>query len=152
MADKADQLNRVAVRKRLREAFERSGLNQEELARRCGASKAAVSDWFSPRKDVVPDGEKMARLPAALGISGHFLLTGEGASVPGGDGSLKRAERAGAQEVLTVLGHTLEDLRQTYAEDDATQRAAATLQRERADADRARATPGRRGSTRRRAS
>jgi transcriptional regulator with XRE-family HTH domain len=152
--DKADQINRTDVRQRLYDAFQRSGLTQDQLAQRCGAAKATVSDWFNPSKDAVPDGEKMARIPAALHVSGHWLLTGEGASVPGGDGGMKRAERAGAQAMLAVLGQIIEDLRVRYEgpDDEASQRAAKSLAQERRDADRARKTPNRRGSARRRAS
>lgn len=151
-----EQTSRAAVRRRLREAFERSGLTQEQLAKRCDASKAAVSDWFNPAKDAVPDGEKMARLPAALNVSGHWLLTGEGASVPGGDGSLKRAERAGAREVLRVIERTVDDLQLAYegadADEDATKRAAKVREFVREQTARAERTPGRRQRARRRAS
>lgn len=87
---------RAEVRQRLQLAFERSGLTQAELAERCRAAKGTVSDWFNPEKDAVPDGEKMARLPAALRVSGHWLLTGDGPVVPDRDGDAFQAPRSSA--------------------------------------------------------
>lgn len=110
-----------------------------------------MSDWFNARKDAIPDGAMMAKLPAALQVSGHWLLTGEGASVAGGDGSLKTAERAGAQKVIGELARVVEQLRLVHAVDDASPRVAKRIEKSRRDADRARVAPagsGRRKSAR----
>lgn len=154
---KRDATSREAVRDRLREAFERWGGTQAELAEKVGAAKGTVSDWFNRRKDaVVPDGERMAKLPTVLGVSGHWLLTGEGASVPGGDGAIVRAQAAGANDILAELQRILEQLRVTHVADlvggeISTRRAAQVLEHERAQTRAAASMPGRRRSPRRRA-
>lgn len=155
---KLDPTSREAVRDRLRLAFQRWGGSQSELAAKVGTAKGTVSDWFNPKKDaIVPDGERMAKLPAVLGVSGHWLLTGEGPTVPGGDGAIKRAEAAGATKILTELQRVVEQLRVVHASEIvggelSSQRVAQVIEHERAQSRAAAATPGRRQAPRRRAS
>lgn len=128
----------AAVLRRIQQALDRAGLTQDELAKRTGLQKSTISGWF--RKGAVPDGRALALLPDALGVSGHWLLTNSGSSVPGGDQAMKRAEKAGAVAVLVELGATLATLRARYTEDadaDVRKRAAAQLAAERNDAVRA---------------
>lgn len=156
MVGRHDPTSREAVRDRLRLAFERSGLTQAELAQRCAAATGTVSDWFNPEKGAVPDGERMARLPAALNVSGHWLLTGEGPTVASGEGAIKRAERAGAAAVIVDLARALDQLRLIHVAENgsepAAERAAKRLALTAEQADRARATSGRRHKARRAAS
>lgn len=63
-------------RGRLREAMELRGLNQSGLADLLGVRIATVSNWFT--RDRVPMGDVVIRMPDALGVNGHWLLTGEG--------------------------------------------------------------------------
>ena len=56
-------------------AVARSGLSQQQLAKRLGTSQSTVNGWISGRN--VPAGDFLLRLPELLGISGHWLLTGE---------------------------------------------------------------------------
>lgn len=51
-----------------------------ELARRLGTKDATISDWF--KRGTAPSAELMLKLPAALDINGHWLLTGEGVPDP----------------------------------------------------------------------
>lgn len=67
---------------RLRTRMQQLDITQRELARRLEQSPAAVSDWFS--KSSLPSGEVMMRMPAALNVSGHWLLTGIGSPTPAG--------------------------------------------------------------------
>lgn len=156
---KQDPTSREAVRERLRQAFERWGGSQSELAAKIGAAKGTVSDWFNPKKEpeaIVPDGERMAKLPSVLGVSGHWLLTGEGPSVPGGEGALKRAQQAGAGTVLAEMARIIEQLRLVHASESAggemsSRRAAQVIEHERAQSRSAASMPGRRQAPRRRA-
>jgi hypothetical protein len=51
-------------------------MTQADLARDLGVGVATVSEWFTRGR--VPNGDVMLRLPSTLGVSGHWLLTGEG--------------------------------------------------------------------------
>ena len=51
-------------------------MSQADLARGLGIGVATVSEWFTRGR--VPNGDVMLRLPSALQVSGHWLLTGEG--------------------------------------------------------------------------
>lgn len=70
---------------RLLEAFEESGLAQNELARRLTAlglkaSGGTVNGWV--KRGAIPSGEYLIVLPDLLGVSGHWLLTGLGPKKP----------------------------------------------------------------------
>lgn len=67
----------TAFFERLRLALEHRERTQADLARDLGVGTATVSEWFTRGR--VPSGDVMLRLPSVLGISGHWLLTGEGA-------------------------------------------------------------------------
>lgn len=62
---------------RLRLVLEDRQMTQADLARELGVGTATVSEWFTRGR--VPSGDVMLRLPHALNVSGHWLLTGEGA-------------------------------------------------------------------------
>jgi len=61
---------------RLRQVLDDQGMSQADLARELGVGVATVSEWFTRGR--VPNGDVMLRLPGALGVNGHWLLTGEG--------------------------------------------------------------------------
>lgn len=62
---------------RIRWARERAGLTQSELAEKVGvAAGSRVSEWENDRRQ--PSAPVLMALPGELGISGHWLLTGEG--------------------------------------------------------------------------
>lgn len=66
---------------RLALARKRAGFkSQGDLADRIEASRNAVGQW--ERDETLPDGKSMVQLPGVLGISGHWLLTGEGDMLP----------------------------------------------------------------------
>ena len=65
-------------RDRLRRALNRRGMTQSELARKIGVRQATISQWFSNDNPAQPKAEQMIKLPAALEVNGHWLLTGEG--------------------------------------------------------------------------
>lgn len=153
------QAQRKGIRERLVMAFERrrledSNLTQAELMRRTGASSATVNEWFKKPDIPVPDGVMIARIARALRINAHWLLTGEGAmefrdGQPEGAGE---AFRAGVKAVVGRLDQVLTEIREGLPDDELTRQAVARLEQARRAADGARATPGRRGSARRRAS
>ena len=53
-------------------------MTQSELARRIGVRQATISQWFSENSPAQPKAEQMVKLPHALEVNGHWLLTGEG--------------------------------------------------------------------------
>jgi transcriptional regulator with XRE-family HTH domain len=61
---------------RLRQVLDDRGMSQADLARELNVGVATVSEWFTRGR--VPNGDVMLRLPAALAVDGHWLLTGEG--------------------------------------------------------------------------
>lgn len=134
---------------RIRLRLEEVGISKNELARRIGAAGPTVIEWFT--KGALPDGEKLARLPDALQVNGHWLLTGEGSMLPPGSGTEQsdHAFRAGAQAVTAQVRRLVTQLETVYADGEHAHRRLA-LTRE--QADRARATPGRRKKARRQAS
>lgn len=69
--------NVVDFPERLKAAILFSGLNQNEVAYRLSTAPARISEWCNGRS--MPDFRFLAMLPDALGVSGHWLLTGEGA-------------------------------------------------------------------------
>nr|WP_014343736.1 helix-turn-helix transcriptional regulator [Aliivibrio fischeri]AEY78130.1 SOS-response repressor and protease LexA [Aliivibrio fischeri] len=52
-----------------------SGLTQEKLAQKVGATKAAVSRWETGRNAVAPD--KLSQLANIFDVDVEWLLTGE---------------------------------------------------------------------------
>lgn len=61
---------------RLELAKEARGLDQKGLADAAGVSQANVSRWLAGK--ALPGADVLVRLPEALGVSGHWLLTGQG--------------------------------------------------------------------------
>ena len=101
---------RAALGARIRVAL--SGRPQTWLAGELGASQAAVSEWV--RGVSAPDLEHLARLPGLLGVSGHWLLTGEGGTgLPGQPPQGLAAAAAvdlARQQVLAVVRAALDEL------------------------------------------
>lgn len=65
--------------------MERSGLTQDEAADRIGVDQTTLQRWLKgTRLPAAPQIEKVCR---AFGVSGHFLLTGEGPEYAPGKGS-----------------------------------------------------------------
>lgn len=70
-----------AFKARLARAIAVWGLGKAGLAGRLGTEPARVSEWLrDPEKPgaSLPSGEVFLRLPAILGVNGHWLLTGVG--------------------------------------------------------------------------
>jgi transcriptional regulator with XRE-family HTH domain len=66
----------LAFFERLRQVLGDREMSQADLARELGVGVATVSEWFTRGR--VPSGDVMLRLPRALAVNGHWLLTGEG--------------------------------------------------------------------------
>lgn len=58
------------------------GLTQAGLARACGISRASVNAWVNGKTDSI-DGKYLTTAAAYLGVSAHWLSTGEGPMIPG---------------------------------------------------------------------
>ncbi len=68
-----------AFRDRLKLAVEACPLEKQEIAKRVGLRRpGTLSTWLVDGPDfAIPRGQQLLRLPGVLGISGHWLLTGE---------------------------------------------------------------------------
>ncbi len=79
-----------AFRHRLRQAVEACSLEKQEIARRVGLRRpGTLSAWIGDGPDfAIPRGQQLLRLPGILGVSGHWLLTGEG-PMRGGEDRLR---------------------------------------------------------------
>lgn len=73
---------------RFREAVAASGLTHERLAEILDVREATISEWANGRRS--PRLEHLERLPAVLGVSGHWLLTGQGERSYVGEGEAAR--------------------------------------------------------------
>lgn len=81
-----------------------TGLTQEAAAERIGVDQATLQRWLAgTRLPAVPQIEKLCR---SLGVSGHYLITGEGpAAAPGRDSRADLAVRVVREELRRrVLG------------------------------------------------
>lgn len=67
---------RAALLERLRSSIRAAGISDREFGARVDASPSSVSSWFTLGR--LPDAETLMRIPGALGLNGHWLLTGEG--------------------------------------------------------------------------
>ena len=96
---------------RLRQILDDRGLSQADLARELGVGVATVSEWFTRGR--VPNGDVMLRLPGALRVNGHWLLTGEGPrereTSPQGDPYLR-----GAGDAIQRLSQALDEVSRRF--------------------------------------
>lgn len=84
-----------------------AGRSNAEIARRTRSSESTVGSWFDPKVKAMPDGIKMLQLPFALGVNGHWLVTGEGPMVQQ-DG---HQQVRGAREAIARTQVFLDELR-----------------------------------------
>jgi transcriptional regulator with XRE-family HTH domain len=96
---------------RLRQVLDDRGMSQADLARELGVGVATVSEWFTRGR--VPNGDVMLRLPAALNVNGHWLLTGEGPreyeAAPDGD-----PYRRGAGDAIARMVRAMDEVARRF--------------------------------------
>jgi transcriptional regulator with XRE-family HTH domain len=73
-----------AFKARITEVLRSRGLTHEQFAGLLETSQSTVSPWLNQEKADMPKGPHMMRLPLVLGVSAHWLLTGEGSPEPPG--------------------------------------------------------------------
>ncbi|HEX7243399.1 MAG TPA: helix-turn-helix domain-containing protein [Longimicrobiaceae bacterium] len=96
---------------RLRQVLDDRGMSQADLARELGVGVATVSEWFTRGR--VPNGDVMLRLPLAVRVNGHWLLTGEGPR----DLERRRGTDpylAGAQDAAAYMARCLEQMTRRF--------------------------------------
>lgn len=67
-------------------------MSQSALADLLGTRSSTVNGWV--KQGVPPTADLLAKVPAALGINGHWLLTGEGQMDPPKEAVDLEAERS----------------------------------------------------------
>jgi len=98
---------------RLRQVLDDRGMTQADLARELSVGVATVSEWFTRGR--VPNGDVMLRLPRAVDVDGHWLLTGEGPRErkdSAGDPYLR-----GARDAMSRMRSSLEDVARRFGGD-----------------------------------
>lgn len=104
---RTDDRSRKDFLNRLRLAMENAGISQNELAKKVGQSSQGVSDWFT--RNSLPGGEILMRLPAALGVSGSWLLDGTGTMVPSNDAGAGAAFEMGGRAAFVAMRTALDE-------------------------------------------
>ena len=75
----------MSLSDRIRAALPKgSGLSQSGLAKACGISRASVNAWANGKTDSI-DGKFLTTAASYLGVSAHWLSTGEGPMLPGAE-------------------------------------------------------------------
>ena len=100
-------------------------LSQSEVARRVGCQQSVVSEWINGGR--APSGLYLLRLPEALEVNGHWLLTGEGEldDTPANDADMPAYYARGGLAALARIEQVLSETRAALLQqDDAIQRAA----------------------------
>jgi transcriptional regulator with XRE-family HTH domain len=103
---------------RLRDARERAGLNQAQLAQAVGVSRAAVSQWESgDTKSMQP--VNLFKVARALNCSAEWLATGNGAIEPNGivAGVLHELPEEDRQAVFDFIQYKIDRAPQIIASD-----------------------------------
>jgi len=106
----------VDVGSRIKQALDYAGLNQSDLARALDTQPHIVGSWVN--HGVIPHSKHLVRLPGLLGISGHWLLTGEGPMVHMDPGP----EIAAYHQIVEIVDRTR--LRPPDAKEDSAYKAA----------------------------
>lgn len=94
---------------RLLNAFEKAGIHKAEIARRCGVSRASVTDWLNGNTKEVR-GPNLVTLAAALKVRPDWLATGKGPREPGPDQEAGReivGELSPEEETLVLAWRAL---------------------------------------------
>lgn len=113
----------AAFTARFIQAHDESGLGQSVLAKAVGVSQSQISEW---RDGTIPRGEALLRLPAALGVNGHWLLTGNGPKREAASDLASGVREGFALAVLEMRG-ALDRLARSPISPDAVEAAAAAL-------------------------
>ena len=86
---------------RLALARDRQGLTQSQLARRLGLRVQTIRNWEADRSE--PRANKLQMVAGFLNVSMVWLLTGEGAGAPHGEGHAAEDAPLGLSEALAEI-------------------------------------------------
>lgn len=87
------------------------GLTQKAVADLLETGQGTVQPWFKGEK--LPSAEMMLRLPAALGVSGHYLLTGEMPIEPPGE--VAESDHVSRVEATAAIARLEQEIAQSLA-------------------------------------
>jgi SOS-response transcriptional repressor LexA len=74
-------LTMKTLSERLQWAIDHAGIKKIDLARECGISRGAVTQWFNGSTKSL-EGANLTNAAKATGVSAHWLATGSGSRVP----------------------------------------------------------------------
>lgn len=74
----------MTIKDRIKAALATSGLKKSELARRCGVTPGAVTQWLTGDTKSLK-GETLLKIATALSVSPQWLSTGKGSISPPSD-------------------------------------------------------------------
>jgi SOS-response transcriptional repressor LexA len=74
-------LTMTTLAERLQWAIDRAGIKKIDLAKACGVSRGAVSQWFNGSTKSL-EGTNLTNAAKATGVNPHWLATGLGARIP----------------------------------------------------------------------
>lgn len=100
--------------------MKKKDLSQERLGELIGAEQGVVQRWV--RNKTLPEGKYMVQLPGALGLSGHYLLTGQPPKEPPGEAAANQFDVAKgvmggyvARRLAEVIEATLKSIEEENA-------------------------------------
>lgn len=98
----------MALSDRIRAALANgSDLSQSGLAKACGISRASVNAWVNGKTDSI-DGKYLTTAASYLGVSAHWLSTGEGPMLPGAGGTASMMPAPAPGAPVVTLAQALE--------------------------------------------
>lgn len=111
---KDDERWAAGLQSRLYMLLKHFDLNQLGLAKKIELGQSNISAWLDDRRSV-PTSVALYRLCSRLGISGHWLLTGEGSiDLPNRTMSPSAAYSRGARAAVTEVEQALDVVRARF--------------------------------------
>lgn len=90
------------IGQRIEAARAHAGMSRAELGVKSGTSEPAIFGW--ERKGKIPKPRSLAKIAEALGVTTHFLATGEAAGEPVPSRTIKAVLEEAEKEIREMIG------------------------------------------------